>query len=126
MIDGFWVKIPDYGRSRESDPLALSSIHDAAADVLLPYISGRTNKAEDYLWVLIGLRWSEKNASTESDIWERFENFEKALKLNWTTKAEGLVITEYKRLASNTKITVWILISNCFLTRDLRDFLGHT
>lgn len=82
-IEGFWSKAPEHGRSRELDPLALSTVHEAAADVLLPFLSGRTWKAEDYLWVLIGLRWAGEHAATDGQIWERFEDFEKALKLTW-------------------------------------------
>jgi hypothetical protein len=82
-IEGFWSKAPEYGRSRELDPLGLSTVHEAAADVLLPFLSGRTWTAEDYLWVLVGLRWAGEHASTEGEIWEYFEVFEKALKLNW-------------------------------------------
>lgn len=82
-IEGFWSKPPDYGRNRELDPLALSTVHEAAADVLLPFLSGRTRSAEDFLWVLVGLRWASEHAATEGEIWECFEAFEKALKLNW-------------------------------------------
>ena len=83
-IEGFWSKPPDYGRNRESDPLGLSTVHEAAADVLLPFISGRTRRAHDYLWVLVGLQWAGgDDAATDGEIWERFEVFEKALKLNW-------------------------------------------
>ncbi len=82
-IYGFWLKPPDYGRSRELDPLALSTLHDAAADVLLPILSGRTRSAEDFIWVLVGLRWANEQAPTEIEIWDHFEIFEKALKLTW-------------------------------------------
>jgi hypothetical protein len=34
----------------------MSALHEAAANVLLPYISGRNLKAEEYLWTLVGLR----------------------------------------------------------------------
>jgi hypothetical protein len=83
VIDGFWLTPPSYGRSRELDPLALSTLHDAAADVLLPFLSGRTRSAEDCIWVLVGLRWASERASADTEIWDHFEIFEKALKLNW-------------------------------------------
>lgn len=82
-VEGFWSRLPEYGRQRELDPLGLSAIHEAAADVLLPYVSGRTRRAEDYLWVLVGLRWAGPSSATDFSIWEGFERFEKALKLSW-------------------------------------------
>lgn len=86
MIEGFWSKPPDCGSNREQDPLGLSSVHEAAADVLLPLLSGRTRNAEEYLWVLVGLRWAASQATTEIEIWAKFEIFEKALKLHWYDK----------------------------------------
>ncbi len=83
MIEGFWSRPPEYGRSREVDPLALSTIHEAAADILLPFLSGRTRSAADYLWVLVGLRWAGARSASDIDIWDAFETFEKALKLTW-------------------------------------------
>jgi hypothetical protein len=83
MFEAFWSKPPDFGRGREQDPLGLSSLHAAAADVLLPLLSGRTTEAEEYLWVLVGLRWAGEQAATDKEIWANFEIFEKALKLNW-------------------------------------------
>jgi hypothetical protein len=82
-FEGFWSQPPEIGRSRELDPLGLSSVHEAAADVLLPFLSGRTRTADEYLWVLIGLRWSEGRSASEAEIWDGFEAFEKALKLSW-------------------------------------------
>jgi len=67
-IEGFWSKPPEHGRNRELDPLALSTLHEAAADVLLPFLSGRTWKVEDYLWVLIGLRWADELSATDGEI----------------------------------------------------------
>ncbi len=86
VIEAFWSIPPDFGSNREQDPLGLSSVHEAAADALLPLLSGRTRNAEDYLWVLIGLRWAGSQASTEIEIWAKFEIFEKALKLHWYDK----------------------------------------
>jgi len=82
-IEGFWSKPPDYGRSRELDSLSLSTVHEAAADVLVRFLSGGTWRAEDYLWFLVGLRWTGEHSATEIEIWEYFANFEKALKLSW-------------------------------------------
>jgi hypothetical protein len=65
----------------------MSSLHEAAANVLLPHISGRTREANDYLWTLIGLREGGEDGSsggrTDADIWQSFARFEKALKMYW-------------------------------------------
>lgn len=82
-IEGYWSRLPEHGRQRELDPLGLSAMHEAAADVLLPFVSGRTRSAEDYVWVLLGLRWAGSISGTDADIWEGFERFEKGLKLSW-------------------------------------------
>jgi hypothetical protein len=82
-FEAFWSRPPDFGRGREQDPLGLSSLHEAAADVLLPLLSGRTRKAKEYVWVLVGLRWAGEQAATDNEIWANFEIFEKALKLYW-------------------------------------------
>lgn len=79
----FWLIPPQDISSREVDPLGFGSIHDAAASVLLPLVTGRTRVAEDYLWVIIGLHAASKVAQTDAEIWAFFEKFEKALKVYW-------------------------------------------
>lgn len=52
----FWLRPPADTGTRGVDPIGMSALHEAAANVLLPYISGRNLKAEEYLWTLVGLR----------------------------------------------------------------------
>ena len=83
----FWLRPPADSQSREVDPIGMSSLHEAAANVLLPNISGRTREASDYLWTLIGLREGGEDGSsrgrTDAEIWQSFACFEKALKMYW-------------------------------------------
>lgn len=83
-----WTEAPALEAGRDSDPLGFSSLHEAAANVVLPFLTGRTTRATDYVWVLVGLRWAGgqaglDGAGTQRDIWRGFERFEKALKIYW-------------------------------------------
>ena len=79
-----WLAPPEID-AREVDPIGLSSLHDAAAAVLLPWITNRTRSADDYLWVLSGLEAGGRLGRTDREIWGFFERFEKALKIFWYT-----------------------------------------
>jgi hypothetical protein len=78
----FWVASPEPS-TRETDPIGTSALHEAAAGVLLPLVSGRTQQAVDYLWVLVGLETASRYVHTDTEIWRFFARFEKALKLYW-------------------------------------------
>lgn len=84
----FWLSPPDGNSSREVDPLGFGSVHDVAASVLLPMVTGRTRAAEDYLWVVIGLHAASKVARTDAEVWAFFERFEKALKVYWSESGQ--------------------------------------
>ena len=83
----FWLQPPAGSGTREVDPIGMSALHEAAANVLLPCISGRTREADEYLWTLIGLREGGEDGysggRTDADIWQSFSRFEKALKMYW-------------------------------------------
>jgi hypothetical protein len=101
---------------REVDPIGASGLHEAAADVLLPLLSGRTREAEDYLWVLVGLNWAGQNGRTDSDIWSSFSRFEKALKLYWYTNGNRRQFDGIKAIKvaaeSGDKDLDFVLLSN--------------
>ena len=83
-----WTEAPALEAGRDSDPLGFSTLHESAANVVLPFLTGRTSRATDYVWVLVGLRWAgqradQDGAGTQQDIWRGFERFEKALKIFW-------------------------------------------
>ena len=82
LLSCSWIAAPE-NDGREVDPIGLSSLHDAAATVLLPWITNRTRSAEEYLWALLGLAAGAAQGHADRDIWAYFEGFEKALKLFW-------------------------------------------
>jgi hypothetical protein len=51
----------------------------------VPHITGATLHADDYLWVLVGLRWAREHASAsvDADVWDEFRKFERGLKQYW-------------------------------------------
>jgi hypothetical protein len=79
----FWLRPTNTEESREIDPLGFSSLHEAAADVVLPHLTWRTLSADEYLWVLIGLGRAAEFATTDVGVWRFFARFERALKLSW-------------------------------------------
>jgi hypothetical protein len=85
LLTAFWNKSHSRDRERAADPLGLDSLREAMADCLVPHLTGGTRHAEDYLWILVGLRWARASAGTRVDaaVWEQFRIFERALKLYW-------------------------------------------
>src|SRR4051812_48503950 len=81
----FWNAPPRSQGDRLGDPLGLDALREAMADCLVPYLTGGTRHADDYLWILVGLRWAKENAASniDSEIWEEFRIFERALKQYW-------------------------------------------
>ena len=81
----FWNKPCKMSTERPSDPLGLDTLREAMADVLVPSLSARTKYAEDYLWILLGLKWARAEAGSplDADIWRHFARFERALKQYW-------------------------------------------
>src|SRR5690349_18769754 len=80
-----WNIADQHLKERAVDPLGFDALREAMSDVLVPFLTGATRRAEDYLWILVGLEWAERTATTrlDVDIWSRFERFERALKLFW-------------------------------------------
>lgn len=70
---------------RTGDPLGFDALREAMSDCLVPHITGATRHADDYIWILVGLRWARARASTtvDADVWEEFRKFERALKQYW-------------------------------------------
>ncbi len=91
----FWNISHKRQRDRAADPLGLDALREAMADCLVPHLTGGTRHADDYLWVLVGLRWAREAARTpvDADVWEEFRKFERALKQYWqrfTTRRDFL------------------------------------
>ena len=70
---------------RKGDPLGLDALREAMSNCLVPHLTGSTSHADDYLWVLVGLRWARGEAPTtvDADVWDEFRKFERALKQYW-------------------------------------------
>src|ERR1700682_6220167 len=70
---------------RSGDPLGLDALREAMSDCLVPHITGATRHTDDFIWILVGLRWAGRRASTsvDADVWEEFRKFERALKQSW-------------------------------------------
>ena len=87
----FWNKPPTRESIRSADPLGFDALREAMADALVPLLTGATRDADEYLWTLIGLRWSRKStgSSVDATIFNKgFAPFERALKQYWY-KFEG-------------------------------------
>jgi len=107
----FWNTSHKRLAERTGDPLGFDALREAMADCLVPHLTGATNHADDYLWVLIGLRWARTNAQTtvDADVWEEFRKFERALKQYWhkfTNRSDYLGKLEVKKLCAKERPSV--------------------
>jgi len=82
----FWNTPPERESIRFTDPLGFDALREAMADSLVPLLTGATRDADEYLWTLIGLRWSHisTGSSVDATIFNKgFASFERALKQYW-------------------------------------------
>lgn len=81
----FWTKPYKLHTERNADPLGIDALREAMSDVLAPCLTKGTHSADEYLWVLIGLKWGATKIPSgfEVRIWPKFQRFERALKLYW-------------------------------------------
>jgi hypothetical protein len=81
----FWNTSHKRQFERNGDPLGLDALREAMSDSLVPHLTGATIHADDYLWVLVGLRWArnDEGAKVDVDVWEAFRRFERGLKQYW-------------------------------------------
>jgi hypothetical protein len=76
----FWTTPSAERDSRPTDPLGLDAMRTQLADVLVPCLTGRVSRHEDFYWSLLFLRWG----SSDDDARERrFLECERLLKLWW-------------------------------------------
>jgi hypothetical protein len=85
ITSAFWNASHTRQTERPGDPLGFDALREMMSDCLVPNLTGGTRHAEDYLWVLVGLRWARGDAATrvDAEIWEEFRKFERALKQYW-------------------------------------------
>lgn len=81
----FWTKQAKLQIERQADPLGIDVLREAMAGVLAPCLTKGTSSADEYLWVLVGLGWANRNgaAGFEMNVWPSFQRFERGLKLYW-------------------------------------------
>lgn len=81
----FWNTSHERPYERAGDPLGFDALREAMSDCLVPHLTGGTKYTDDYLWVLVGLRWARGGsvARVDADVWEEFRKFERALKQYW-------------------------------------------
>ncbi|MGA2958024.1 MAG: hypothetical protein ABSF48_20140 [Thermodesulfobacteriota bacterium] len=78
----FWTEAPTSDESRPTDPLGLDAMREELSDKLVPCLTSRTSRHEDFFWALTFLRWSASEA-TEKKREERFLHWERCLKIYW-------------------------------------------
>lgn len=89
----FWNKAAIHDSGRSVDPLGFVALRETMADTLVPLLTGATQSADDYIWVLIGLRWAIERTGTSiedkvyNDPKYGFAIFERALKQYWYRKS---------------------------------------
>lgn len=97
MTTAFWNVTHRRERERNADPLGFDALREAMADVLAPCLTGGTSHADDFLWVLVGLRWARdaQGAVVDVDVSQQFFKFERGLKQYWQkyTKRRGYLGT---------------------------------
>jgi hypothetical protein len=81
-LDLFWSAPSGQERTRPSDPLGLDAIREELSGKLVPYLTGRTRRPEDFLWTLAILRWSQDERSDSARV-ARALQWERRLKLWW-------------------------------------------
>ncbi len=80
-MDLFWT-IPSADDVTPTDPLGLDAMREELADKLVPCLTGRTWRHEDFYWSLTFVNWSSIRVS-EKDRISQFLNYERWLKLCW-------------------------------------------
>lgn len=107
----FWNTSHKSLYKRTGDPLGLHALREAMSDCLVPHLTGATRHADDYLWVLVGLRWArdDTGATVDADVWEEFRKFERALKQYWhrfTARRDYLGKREVAKLCEHERPNV--------------------
>lgn len=81
-FDLFWTMPPDRERTFPSDPLGLDAVREELSDRLVPVLTGRTVRVEDFLWTLVIIKWSSAAESDDKRLGKALE-WERRIKLWW-------------------------------------------
>jgi hypothetical protein len=79
----FWTEPPNDDDARPTDPLGLDGMREELSDRLVPCLTGRTWRHEDFFWSLVFMHWVREEGPTEEARANRFLSWERCLKLHW-------------------------------------------
>lgn len=79
----FWTEPPDTDDARPTDPLGLDGMREELSDQLVPCLTGRTWRHEDFFWSLVFVHWAQEEEHTEEARVNCFLNWERCLKIYW-------------------------------------------
>jgi hypothetical protein len=80
--NSFWTKPPSGESLNPSDPLGLDSMRTQIANKLVPCLTGRVTRHEDFFWTLCFIEWASHEKEEKSRV-ESFLQYERLLKLWW-------------------------------------------
>lgn len=78
----FWTRLSGDAGGRPADPLGLDAMREELSDVLVPCLTGRTRRREDFYWALVIISWVQDERTEEARI-NGFVGWERRLKLCW-------------------------------------------
>ena len=82
-LDGvFWTQ-PSDDEERPTDPLGLDAMREELSDVLIPCLTARTWRHEDFFWSLVFLAGRNRRRTLKRTASHRFLHWERCLKLHW-------------------------------------------
>lgn len=81
----FWTEPPSGDSTNPTDPLGFDSMRTQLADKLVPCLTGRVSRHEDFFWALCFIKWAACEKDDESRV-ESFLRNERLLKLWWSHK----------------------------------------
>ncbi len=112
--DLFWTSPPKDEEPLPVDPLGLDVMRDELADRLVPCLTSRTKRHEDFFWTLVFIKWAASEPTHEARV-AAFLRYERWLKLLWAkygseagfagsrrakvqSQEDGAPLVAYKRL----------------------------
>ena len=82
LNDIFWTEPTSNDDSSTTDPLGLDAMREELSDKLVPCLTSRTSRHEDFFWTLTFLKWASSE-TTEKKREECFLSWERCLKIYW-------------------------------------------
>lgn len=85
----FWTRPPEDDGGRPTDPLGLDGMREELSDRLVPCLTGRTWRHEEFFWSLVFVRWAAEEKDTDTDRAARFLHWERCLKVYWAHRGRS-------------------------------------